>query len=187
MYENIVCPKCGNCAKIQKVSSVFKEHSYASQTESSTIEIGYNSDNKTNVKSVSSSSSGKMQNILAAQLTPPAKPVLPERYIIRFAIMGMFFGAMAGKSIIENMFQSSRSMNWLVPVTSVVTGIAAFQLRKRFYKQNIDLYRKNIELWQERLSVWSKSYYCHLHDLVFVPVEHIICEVDNDSSDKGIK
>ncbi|MBG0788298.1 MAG: hypothetical protein H0S79_24680 [Anaerolineaceae bacterium] len=165
------CPKCGNDANIQKVSSIVSAGtSRGTNHSTSTGSTQYRTSDGTRAGNSTTSSSTVSRSLhqsdLAKMLRPPTAPVKKD-LVNELSGAGIFIFVAIGGFIFEALFQSGGC--YLIPaiVSSLIAVgiiISAFASKGK----NEEKYQEEFAAYQKALYVWEHLYYCHKHDLVFM-------------------
>jgi hypothetical protein len=189
------CPLCEDASSTQKVSAIVAGGTTKSQSSgytsgtSDTYSANSGSKIATGSSSAYSQQSGQSQSVLAKKFVPANSPREPERedfaiglggfsvillvvfWWITSGILGLFLGSYLLRVFIAFFvatFGVAKIENFMNKDNGTDEKLAA---ANKVYKEDLTAYAKVVAMWEQ-------LFYCHRHDLVFVPGKQEVASVD---------
>lgn len=170
------CPICGDAFNVQKVTAIVdagtsESNSYSYSSGKSSI-YSTASGRKVGTGHISGSahSSGFSQSKLAEKLAPAVAPEYPSEKPEDFLPLGL-----CTLLFVSLIFVALKNESLLLAGAAFFVGIwvmLIFGKEKKTavrYKSSMKVYKKELSDFEETLIQWRKLFYCHKHDVVFVP------------------
>lgn len=184
----ITCPHCKRADQIQKVSHIYRNGTSSSTQTGWVNGIGYAYGGDVVGVTGATTTHGRTQTALAAQLSPPPEPkrthwfwyIMPlvtwqfGLLIAWFAPLGKF-GRLALLAIIGMVVATTKVGINLNIDNSLLLNVNEILLYAVFpityyvalFRYAHVQYSKQMPLWEQRMDKWNRSYYCSRDALVF--------------------